>query len=156
MLKSLSLFLLSLFILACSTMDGPGLEPLETMSDIDTIRYGSFFGECMGYCTEELIVTSDSIVRIKDNLWDDAVIPDTQRMVHSEKTWDSLCTLVDNQFFALDSTIGCPDCVDGGGEWFEVTLKSGKQHKTTFEFGSAPVEIKAVTEHFRNLFVLYD
>lgn len=153
MFKLLSFLLLTLALLGCDGMSDSTNTPSESNSAIDTIRYGSFFGECIGYCTEELIVTADSIIRIKDNLWDDAVVPDTQRLVHNATTWDSLTTLVDNRFFALDSIIGCPDCADGGGEWLELVLQSGKKHRSTFGFGEAPVELKKITTYFRNLFV---
>lgn len=47
-----------------------------------------------------------------------------------------------NGFLALPTTIGCPDCADGGAEWLEIELKNGIKHKVTFEYNNEPSLLK--------------
>ena len=39
-------------------------------------------------------------------------------------------------FMSLDSIIGCPDCVDGGAEWFEI-VTSDTLKRVTIEYGDS-------------------
>jgi hypothetical protein len=47
-----------------------------------------------------------------------------------------------NDFFDLPTTIGCPDCADGGAEWIEIELVDGGKHKVTFEYRHEPEKVK--------------
>ena len=45
-----------------------------------------------------------------------------------------------DEVFALKEIIGCPDCLDGGAEWIEVSC-DGKAHRVEFDYHAPPSAI---------------
>jgi hypothetical protein len=120
-------------------------------NNIAQINYGTSFGECIGYCKHDMALKPE-LISYKCASWDTAI----QAIEHSEKldlsTWDSLKTNLNTKdFFDLPTTIGCPDCVDGGAEWVEILLNSGEVHKVTFEYNNEPVLLKNSVFKLRKL-----
>jgi hypothetical protein len=137
-LRHLSLFgLLSIVaLISCSEKDN------ENNSQFAEINYGTSFGECIGYCKNELRLTSDSVIFISSG-WADTVETQISREVPDYNCWDTITSKIEiNSFFELPTTIGCPDCNDGGAEWIEIILSNGEKHKVTFEYQNEPDAVK--------------
>jgi len=99
-----------------------------------TIKTGTSFGECKGYCILEATITSTQVIYVSSS-WDKENNPDkTENIPLSYKEWEAITETIDmDEFEELDETIGCPDCADGGSEWIEIILKD-RRKKVTFEY----------------------
>ena len=107
--------------------------------EIVEIKTGSFFGECLGYCISELTIT-ESQADYNIYGWDEndpVYLPVEISDSVDSIVWEDLNTEFNFELFmSLDSIIGCPDCVDGGAEWFEiVTIDTLK--RVTIEYGDS-------------------
>ena len=139
MLLSCTLFLM-LMISSCEK---------GKIKNLNSIGYGTSFGECMGYCYNDLLISGSKVTFSK-----------TQRIPKDTKTCTKAITesevneikdlLNKDKIATLPETIGCPDCADGGAEWITVDA-DGKQYKVTFEYGKAPKELKAAVEKLKAL-----
>jgi hypothetical protein len=108
-------------------------------------RYGSFFGECLGYCQTEIKIERESIQK-KSKGWNQYdELPKTERIeIVNSIYFEELTRYLDfNKFKKLDEVLGCPDCADGGGEWVEIR-RNGQTSKVTFEYGNAPEELSNI------------
>jgi len=84
------------------------------------VKSGSFFGECIGYCSRELDLTKNEII-YSAATWNSSQQKKSYENILSRTEWESLKSKIDlDSFGKLDSVIGCPDCADGGGEWIEI------------------------------------
>lgn len=111
-------------------------------SEITQIKYGTSFGECMGYCKHELILKSGTVTYSRSG-WVDSIETITCTESLADSGWESFKTGLDSKmFFELSQTIGCPDCADGGAEWIEIETASGRSHKVTFEYMNEPDSLK--------------
>ncbi|SNT00399.1 hypothetical protein SAMN05421640_1971 [Ekhidna lutea] len=119
-------------------------------SDVQKIEFGTSFGMCAGYCVQTLTVTEGHVSktvtpRVNQNL-------EEKTCQQSYQEFNSLMSGIDTQeFLALDETIGCPDCADGGAEWIEITTPEGSK-KVTYEFGKEPEAVKSIIEELRVLY----
>lgn len=119
-------------------------------SEITKIEFGTSFGMCAGYCTQVLMITEGKISktitpRLDKNLKE-------QTCSDSFDDFDSLIANIDSsEYIALDETIGCPDCADGGAEWIEITTANGSK-KVTYEYGNEPNEIKPFIDDLRKYY----
>jgi len=123
----------------------------QTESDIIEIRYGSQFGMCEGYCYSEEIYTIKSEKSIS-KAWGDTIlnptIVDTKGI--SKAKWSTLINSIDlNDFYSLKTTIGCPDCTDGGASWVEIKT-SLKSYKVNYEYGNIPDPLNKLIEEIKN------
>lgn len=106
---------------------------------LTTIRYGTSFGECLGYCIKELTLTGDQ-VSYDFRGWD--IDGNDLRKTCSQKVDISMhIAIEEGVFFSLPEVIGCPDCADGGAEWIELEYSDGARHKVTFEYRKEPPEL---------------
>lgn len=116
-------------------------------SKIESIKHGSSFGECSGYCiTESTYDGNHKITRTK--AWGDTIINPTKTTITkiSASEWELINNSFDlDSFLALPKRIGCPDCRDGGARWVEVS-QSGRTHTVTFEYLSPPKELLELLE----------
>lgn len=111
-------------------------------SEIIQVKYGTSFGECTGYCKRDMELSS-GIVTYNCSAWNASLQPITRKEVLNATNWDAMkLNLNTNDFFVLPTTIGCPDCADGGAEWLEIELKNGNIHKVTFEYNKEPALLK--------------
>ncbi|MBT7861562.1 MAG: META domain-containing protein [Gemmatimonadetes bacterium] len=115
--------------------------PTSESGQIVSIRGGTSFGHCLGYCWEELRFDTAGILLLKGG-WDAAAYPERRvSRVFEDAAWQSLIGMEDVfTLFRLDQVIGCPDCADGGAEWVEIQTTDGRR-RVTYEYGSAPKEI---------------
>ena len=129
-----SLITLFFFCSACS-------DELGSDGEIVEVRYGTAFGECIGYCLQNLTIDESSIAYTKSG-WVDSIRAVTCSEDLSVDVWRSLTNSIDMQgFYELPETIGCPDCADGGAEWLMIEAASGRIHKVTFEYHGAPATL---------------
>lgn len=102
--------------------------------EIDYINHGTSFGECIGYCYEEITIAPNQVNYLKRG-WDtEGVLPEyTDSIPFSISEWNILVEKIDlSLFLTTDEVIGCPDCLDGGAEWIEIST-NGSIHRVTFD-----------------------
>ena len=107
--------------------------------DIIQIKTGTIFGFCFGYCLSELnIIDTNADYYLNSWIEDDSVYhPVEISDVIDSSIWENLNSFFDFELFMnLDSVIGCPDCDDGGAEWFEIAT-SDTIKRVTIEFGDS-------------------
>lgn len=136
---------LNLIILLSGLLWVSSCHPCEPDSQVTEVKYGTYFGECWGYCAHDLDLkegVSDSY-----HHWYGGA-PD--RMCSEPYDhWQSLTESIDfGEFKQLDETIGCPDCADGGAEWIEIT-NDGETYRVTFEFMNEPNTVSAYIDELR-------
>lgn len=128
----LSIFLcLILFAFSCEK---------NIVKSITTIKYGTSFGMCIGYCRSDLTINNKNatFVKSKNTTQKDAITCINQL---DEKILVAMLNDINlNSFMNLPEVIGCPDCADGGAEYVEIT-SGGKTKRVTYEFGKTPAQI---------------
>jgi hypothetical protein len=137
-------------------------SPEETLS----IKTGTSFGHCGGYCTQEFVITRDKIIytQIANPIGGGGTKPlpliKQEIPIKPEKWADLMRVNAYRDFQKLPNTIGCPDCADGGAEWIEVnkvgysdceTPKRFYSKKVTFEYGKPLPSNNAFAEKLRQL-----
>lgn len=123
-------------------------------NEILSIKHGSSFGMCNGYCFNEYTYNDSSAIKYSKG-WgrtDLSNYPDKfDTTDFSSKDWDKLLLTIDTtKFYALPEIIGCPDCADGGAEWVEIVTKD-KTVKVTFEFGNNVTDISGLLAFLREI-----
>lgn len=114
-------------------------------------KSGHNFGMCLGKCYHELIFDKDKITFVQKELsypgkfetfeWDvTANVGEYQDLVSDFNK---------EKFMSLDDIIGCPDCADGGSEWLEIIVNSGKTKRVTFEYGKEPPGFEELVKKLR-------
>jgi len=101
----------------------------EQLRSISVIKTGVSFGECLGYCEQELSLTSEGMTFTKEghdlNRQTNLMMELPRKDVNFPLTtseWDAIVLLVNLEVFnALPERIGCPGCADGGVEWIEIS-----------------------------------
>ena len=118
---------LVLFVLAaCDDATGPATGT--------AITSGFSFGECLGFCFQEVTVAGVNVSYVKRDYGSGETVEGDARLDIPE--WQELVGTVDMQaLMALPDVIGCPDCADGGAEWIEVG-RDGVRKRVRFEFGA--------------------
>ena len=125
------------------------------MSDASSIKYGTSFGFCGGYCHIEISISND-IITYKSSSWQEEN-PDIicSEPVDVVKLADLVSKIDFAKFNPLAEVIGCPDCADGGAEWIEIT-QDGVTHKVTFEYFNEPTEVASYISILRDLLAQKD
>ena len=142
--------LAAVLLVACTTPDGDQApEPLAAESV--TVRWGTYFGMCAGYCRTELEIRGSNL-RLTRQAWDTIRNPTRiEEQTISQSDRQQLVAKINaaNLPNLLD-TYGCPDCADGGGEWVE--LQNGAARKrVTFEYSRGPRELENALAELRAL-----
>lgn len=150
------LTLLVLLLSAClNTADDPlnsaGTQPETNV--LSVVRQTSF-GECAGYCVSKLLVEADRATMVWSG-WKTTIedpLPDVSKtLTWDEQRWNQVMDVVDRQaLLTLPSTIGCPDCADGGAEKVLVSF-TNDEVAVGFEFGADVAPIQALVQHLREL-----
>jgi hypothetical protein len=105
------------------------------------IKYGTSFGMCVGYCNNEIKVSTKEVVLNSTSRNETPAVKTCSRIL-TESEWNSLKNgFVVEKFMELKETYGCPDCADGGAEWVEITA-NGTTKKVMYEYNKAPEELK--------------
>ena len=103
--------------------------------DILTIRTGTSFGMCVGYCQNDYTYNGTSVTLTQNGTRTQAQSPaKICQTTISPAEWDALKALANiDTFSSKTATLGCPDCADGGAEYIE--LQAGdRKHRVTFEY----------------------
>ena len=127
-------------------------EKLLSPYGFDTvISSGTFFGECGGYCKNEIEIRKNKVTFTASG-WDSLSYPN--KTIHgkiSKTQFNTLVNLIDSKkIISLDNVIGCPDCVDGGGEWIEID-NIFIHKKITFEYGDTIESIQDLIDKIREI-----
>lgn len=116
---------------------------------VTSIRFHLSSGMCYGYCYAELGVEPGEATLLKAS-WDKDKhkCPDLRvRAGLSDKHWKELAQLIDREaLLALPDRIGCPGCVDEVVESIEVRFSDHTKKGVGYNMGSAPKEIKALSQ----------
>ena len=121
--------------------------------DIIQIKTGTIFGFCFGYCLSELnIIDTNADYYLNSWIEDDSVYhPVEISDVIDSSIWEILNSFFDFELFMnLDSVIGCPDCDDGGAEWFEIAM-SDTIKRVTIEYGDSLDELNNYIDLIRSI-----
>ncbi len=126
-------------------------EVINEYGNVEYLSYGTSFGECLGYCKREILV-SGGVTFTKSGWLSEEVLPDSSCSIVFIK--DPLPEYLDDinldSFHSMDETIGCPDCADGGAEWLELGFDN-EVKRVTFEYMNEPDEFKNVIPSLRDL-----
>lgn len=130
MKKILLLCLTFLSLFGCSEE-----QPENNTQEVTAIKYGTSFGECVGYCGNDLTITSSDVTLHKEGWYYNNALPTINHKEALESGYlQELFEKVNfEDFLELNEVIGCPDCADGGAEWLEIITKN-QTHKVTFEY----------------------
>ena len=144
------LFISLLAIMSCEKEE-------QYFGTINYIGYGTSFGECLGYCNQQMKVYPQAAT-FRKNGWDQSgALPEAQCSLPLE-TYEFI-TIRDSvnlgEFFALEETYGCPDCADGGAEWVEISFDT-LVHRVVFEYQNEPEELTPVVSALRDLMVRFE
>jgi len=122
----------------------------DRINNLNSISYGSSFGMCVGYCSNNLLISDLKLTFSKSK---NGQTTDTKTCSKTISEADVNAIKNDlnmEKIAALPETIGCPDCADGGAEWIAINA-DGKQYKITYEYGKAPKELEAAVARLRLL-----
>ncbi len=116
------------------------------------IATGTYFGDCFGYCNDELVLTVDGMVYTQSSPVASDELPDkTQKFPMPERRWNAVSKQIDWRVLnSLPERIGRPDEYDQGGEFLEV-VEGDKRKRIDFDPESAPPEIKDLLESVRSM-----
>ncbi|WP_425390316.1 hypothetical protein [Ekhidna sp.] len=116
-------------------------------SEVTKIEFGTSFGMCAGYCTQILSLTKGEISKTVIPRLDDDLTE--KSCTASYDGFNLVTSKIDlTEFLALEETIGCPNCADGGAEWIEITTVNGSK-KVTYEYGKEPGSVKSFIKELR-------
>ncbi|MBI3239679.1 MAG: hypothetical protein HYZ43_12700 [Flavobacteriia bacterium] len=133
-MRALFLFLTVVSILAgCHTS-----KKAATGNSVLSIKHGTSFGHCRGYCIKEIRFTPSTVI-YNELSRDSLNFPVKEHSGDfSQAQLDELTAKIDwKKWEALDSIIGCPDCADRGAEYLIISTTSGTK-KVLYDAHSTP------------------
>ncbi|MAG02813.1 hypothetical protein CMI42_05740 [Candidatus Pacearchaeota archaeon] len=154
-----TIYLLSFLVIIISVLIAGGTlkilreQPAISITSQELIiKTGTSFGECLGYCEEDITIVKENIVFHKNGRGQDDLFPEvTEEVPISPEQWNALLNSLDlEKFSSLDDVIGCPDCADGGAEWIEID-NGETTKKVTFEYGDSISEIDSFILSLRKI-----
>jgi len=119
--------------------------------NIVEIRYGTSFGNCSGYCIQE--------ISFKDGILQKTLTPHRNKELEPSKCYldytgfPELSAKVDlDRFEKLEVTIGCPDCKEEGAEWVHIITSDGFNKKVTYSFRQEPGPVVPYIDELRRYY----
>jgi hypothetical protein len=119
----------SLFLMS-SSCEKQNIASLDVME----INSGKRFGFCMGYCSTSVTLTPSLTIFRSTPTRHSELSEIICTTATQSNRWQEVVNTIDDAFFALDTVIGCPDCVDQGAEFVEVRTAT-QQHSIRFDPG---------------------
>jgi hypothetical protein len=117
-----------------------------------TFRNGTYLGDCLVHCDEEIRVGPEAVTYSLTSKVPDARNPDIQAQAPPPPgAWEALESALDRDAVrALPARIGLPDAADAGGEFLEV---SDGQTTTRVDFpsGASVSEVAPLLDALRDL-----
>ncbi|WP_080237599.1 hypothetical protein [Spirosoma rigui] len=99
-----------------------------------TIRTGTSFGMCVGYCFNDYVLNGTSVTLTQNGNRTQQVPTKSCQATITPDEWNALKALASFDAFSQQpERIGCPDCADGGAEYIELET-GGRKHRVTFEY----------------------
>jgi hypothetical protein len=145
------IFMLMTFLFIACERD---TSPSAPSAGMPIVSYGTSFGECIGYCNRQVVLSKGLAVFTKSGWLPDEALPDVQlaeELPASE--WSSILQAIDwDEFQQQPERIGCPDCADGGAEWIEIEYETDVKKRVTFEYGKSIKGHEKLLEHLRVIF----
>ena len=107
---------------------------LSITNDPLTIRTGTSYGMCVGYCQTDYVFNGTSVTLTQNGTRTQSQSPPkTCQSTISSDDWNTLKGLAAFEAFnSQPETIGCPDCADGGAEYIELQI-GDRKHRVTFD-----------------------
>lgn len=119
-------------------------SPVRADDSAPFVRYGTQYGECIGYCVKSIELHAAKVV-FSASGWHPTKQLAPVRLEASltqEDRTTLLHLLANASVEALPAVIGCPDCADGGAEWVELPEhKPDNFKRVTFEKGKPPHQL---------------
>ncbi|WP_018618864.1 hypothetical protein [Spirosoma luteum] len=108
----------------------------NTATDKLTIRTGTSFNMCAGYCRNDYVFNGTSVTLAQNGALPQAqVTPRSCQSAINQTQWNDIKTLANlDAFGKIANVLGCPDCTDGGAEYIEIQVDNQK-HRVTFPYG---------------------
>ena len=109
------------------------------------VRYGTRFGQCLGYCTRSIDVFPDRVVFSAIAYHPTKKLPaiSNETTLDKQQEEELRRLLSETSVDGLATRIGCPDCADGGAEWIEIRKSSGPI-RVLYEKGNPPIQLRAL------------
>ena len=116
-MKNIRICILTLFSIILFSNFQCEEEKMENTAQVEYLSYGTSFGECLGYCVREIVV-SGGITFTKSGWSREGSLPDSScSLVFKQSPLPGYLDDIDlGAFLEMNETIGCPDCADGGAE----------------------------------------
>jgi hypothetical protein len=132
-------------------------DPVAPSTEVVEVAYGTSFGECVGYCVQELHISGGDVVFLAQGWY----APDasqhkledvrSKQFLSRQETEELWRLVLDVKYGDIPERIGCPDCNDGGAEWLEFTTSGHKTKKIEFEWGKAPEALRALAARCKQI-----
>lgn len=124
--------------------------PQDTTTDELTIRTGTSFNMCAGYCKNDYVFNGTSVTLAQGSVLPQAqVIPRGCQSTISQARWNEIKPLANlDEFSKVAAVLGCPDCTDGGAEYIEIQVNNQK-HRVTFPYGKKIPGFEALVDSLR-------
>jgi hypothetical protein len=108
----------------------------NTTTDKLTIRTGTSFKMCTGYCKNDYVFNGTSVTLAQGSVMPQAqATPRSCQSTISQAKWNEIKMLANLDAFSnVANVLGCPDCTDGGAEYIEVQVNDQK-YRVTFPYG---------------------
>ena len=112
---------------------------LKTKDDFK-IEYGYSFGDCVGFCKAQIILSSKGGL-VTRHSWEDKRTITTYLPIEKSE-YENLTTSISfEEFKNFNEYLGCGDCADGGDEFLKISFKGeNKIINGTYGFSCPPVE----------------
>ncbi|QDW26546.1 hypothetical protein FFJ24_017640 [Pedobacter sp. KBS0701] len=120
------------------------------IKNLNSIAYGSSFGMCAGYCSNNLLISDLKLTFSKSKNGQSADTKTCSKTISEADVTAIKNELNISKISNLPEVIGYPDCADGGAEWISINA-DGKQYKVTYEYGKAPKELEAAVARLKVL-----
>ncbi len=125
---------------------------MPDQSSILTVQYGLYFGECVGYCIESVLISLEEIVYTKRSNISNDELPD--RVLKTETSsdfWERFSRTLDlNVIRDLPDQLGKPDVADQGGEYVEIRTTE-ELKRVEFEYHASVSGLDSALEILRSL-----
>ncbi|MFB6317514.1 hypothetical protein [Saccharicrinis sp. FJH54] len=125
------------------------LQTAERSQQNMKVKYGTSFGECLGYCSSTMTLTRGQLDFLYESLNTDTLPDiDCSMRIPADSTNKVLDYVSKPLFYYMESVYGCPDCADGGTEWISIE-DNYFYKKIKFEYMNEPEQLTGLVNILR-------